>query len=471
MALQNHPALYTGGNVTIDQRPHVALYNQLMQRKQARDDAFDEYIRSLNKNINSAGMRNQEREVFDTKLADWQKFGMENKDAIRRRQGGADIEFQKRYQDILNTVQESKTEEEKKKPFVEIWLDPAKRDRINEEEALNSIQQHDAPLYRKNKDGVWERNPDRRSLDYERIAYNPKPFEQDKYFKQFEDVKKMDLPPVVTKDPKTMTQTSVTTSIFDKEAKDIVATRAVTDYVQNKSFKQVIDGLDPKEYNDFFKKNYGHDIQTQADLAAAYTLKGLQQRSVKSEVKDDVYARQRAMEAIRQANRKALVRLRDSLEEDDVAGNNLWVDRYIATTTEEAKQNPNKRIVAIGGKRLVEDNIAVDPTLSKALERNGQSPEYITVTKDGQIRPLYLKYVEDPKTKEIKIATNSKGEKVWDETISVPISQEQVKLALGKRAAGVSQTNKEMTGQSTPPSKSTKQTKSVKIQGDLDDIE
>jgi len=118
MALQNDPRLFTGGGERVDTRPHVQLYAQLKQREQARNDAFDEYVRNLNKNINSAGLRNQERPVFEDKLRQWQEFGMQNKEFLRnpRKDGGrASMEFQNRYQDLNNLIAESKIEEEKKK--------------------------------------------------------------------------------------------------------------------------------------------------------------------------------------------------------------------------------------------------------------------------------------------------------------------------------------------------------------------
>jgi hypothetical protein len=79
MALVNDPRLYTGGSERINLQPHVALYAKLKEREQAKNEAFDEYIRNLNKNVNPAGMRNQEREVFEEKLKNWQQFGIQNR--------------------------------------------------------------------------------------------------------------------------------------------------------------------------------------------------------------------------------------------------------------------------------------------------------------------------------------------------------------------------------------------------------
>ena len=293
MALQNHPALYTGGSERFDSRPHVALYAQLMQRKQARDDAYDDYIRNLNKNINAAGLRNVDRPAFEQKLKEWQEFGMKNKEALRnprKDMGGASMQFQSGYQDLQNLIAESKGEEEKKKPLVEVMTDPAKRDRLNEDELFPKISSHDQPLFTQDqKTGQWVRDANRRSFSVSDLDFNPKPFEQDKYFKSFDDIKPSNKTQVVRKIPG-MKQEITTTAVFSPQDKDAVATRATADYMKNKSFKQVVDELDPKEYADFYKEQFGEEMQTPADLSAAYTLRGLQQKNTSQEIKDDTYA-------------------------------------------------------------------------------------------------------------------------------------------------------------------------------------
>ncbi len=425
MAIVNDPRLYSGGNAVFNANPHVALYANLLAKQSARKDAFDEYMRGLNKGINAAGVRNVDRPAFDKKLADWQQFGMQNSDAIRKRTNGADIKFMNGYQDLLNLVGESKTEEEKKKPLVDMMLDPNKVDRLNSDQVLQSIHSHDQPLYL--EDG--SRNHDRKSIDLSSVQFEPKPFEQDKYFKQFEDVKKSDLPPVVVKNPKDMTQMTTTTSVFDKDAKDLIATRAVSDYMNNKSFKNYVDKLNPSDYNDMFKQNFGHDIQNNGDLAAAYTLKGMQQKTVKSELKDDVFAREKAMQAIRNSDAKGLIALRHSIDKKDEEANNVWLDSYIDKVTEEGMSGTP--VLYSGGKGL-EHDIAIDPTLNKALEIDKQTPDRVTSTQDGKYRLIFYKYDDKGKTDEI------------DKNRTREISRDALKLALGGKSVSASQRPKEM---------------------------
>ena len=49
MALRNDPRLYTGGAVAFDSRPHLQLYANLQAREQAKNEAFDEYIRNADR--------------------------------------------------------------------------------------------------------------------------------------------------------------------------------------------------------------------------------------------------------------------------------------------------------------------------------------------------------------------------------------------------------------------------------------
>lgn len=438
MALQINPHAYTGGAERFNPLPHTQLYIQLKQREQAKNEAFDEYLRNLNKNINSAGLRNQERPVFEQKLAEWQKFGMENRDKLRnprQDKGGASLEFQNKYQDILNLVAESKMEEEKKKPLIEIATDPNKRDRLSAD-IIPDIASHDEPIYITDKNGQIIRNPDRRSFDVSKIMFDPKPFEQDKYFKSFDDVKRSDLSPTVVKNPKDMTQTITTTSVFDQGAKDLIATRAVGEYMNNKSFKATIDKLNPDEYNDVYKKNYGHDIQTPADLAAAYTLAGLQQKTVTSKLENDTFERQKQMAAINHGYRLGEKQFEHALKGADEQTQDLWLDDHIDKLTEDAKKQPSR--LYVGGGLGYE--IPLNATLAKSLAKDGNSPDKLIVTMDGKYVPIFYQRNKDG------IIMNGRGKDqfpVVDEIATVPIDRNQLKLDLGGQV-GVKQKNKEM---------------------------
>lgn len=436
--------MYSGGSAVINLLPHTQLYAQLMQHRQARNDAFDQYIRNLNTKINPEGLRNQDRPVFNDKLAEWQKFGMDHRNEIQTRKNGADVQFEQGFQRLQNLISQSKGTEEQKKPLIQMLLDPEKRDRLGDE-IIPAIHAHDQPLYAKDKNGKWAENPEWKPLDYNSVTFNPKPFDQDKYFKGLEDIKRMDMPPIVTTDPKTFTQTEVKNSVFDQDAKNLAAQRAVTEYSQNPSFKSFIDKLDPKQYNDVYKQHFGHDIQNPGDVAAAYTMKGLQQKVTTSKIDPDTFARQQAMESIRFAHEKALANYKKALTDGDKDKADLWIDNYIDNMVKDAKLQGEYKNAA--GQTVVEKDIPLDATLSKALTKQGKEPDALRITADGQFRPIYYQKGEDVKDQTTyKKPLGSNGNYAVDKVLSVPISADQVKLALGKQS-GVKQMNKEMKNQ------------------------
>src|SRR5690606_2592588 len=96
--------LYSEGAVVFDTQPFANLYNQFIARKQAKDEALDNYFRDFGKNITPAGMRNQDIPVLTSKNNEWRQFYQQNKNAIMnpRLDGGkAYSEYMSRYQDQL----------------------------------------------------------------------------------------------------------------------------------------------------------------------------------------------------------------------------------------------------------------------------------------------------------------------------------------------------------------------------------
>lgn len=111
MAIQNDPRLFTGGSVVLDSSPSVNMYNNLLLRKQAKDEAVNQYFHSLEKNLNTAGVRKQDLAGEQGGITDdinkWRQMWMENKDVIRK--GGLpQQEYMSRFQDIMRKIQQSK---------------------------------------------------------------------------------------------------------------------------------------------------------------------------------------------------------------------------------------------------------------------------------------------------------------------------------------------------------------------------
>ena len=444
MALINDQRLYTGGSERFDTRPHVQLYAQLKAKEQANKDAFDEYMRNLNIKVNPAGMRNNERRVFEDKLSKWQQYGMQNKEQLRnpRKDGGrASMEFQAGYQDLQNIIARSKGVEELKKPAVEVITDPNKYDRVNKDKLKTALQSTDQDLYIQDpKTGAWVDNPEWRGISVSDIEFNAKPFDQGKFRGLFKDIKRQEQAPTMIKDSKNMTQTVTKRAVFDEPAKDQIAEIAVTEYMSDPSTKEFIDKLDPSEYNDFFKKNYGHDIQTEGDLAAAYALKTQQEELITSELKDDLFAQRKAMAELNDAYAKGRMYMRRAWSKADKATQDTWVDGQIDGIIAKGKQGGEVVYTDENDNKRLGFKLPLDPTMAKALTRDKQEPDALRLNSDGTIQPVFL--IRDDSGKAVR---GKKGEYEINKTLSVPLTREQIRAAYS-RQFGVKQANLEMGG-------------------------
>lgn len=166
MALYTSPHLYTGGATVFNSSPYVNFAANLMAKKQAKDEALENYYQNLNKSINPAGVRTQDINGFMEKTNGLQTFWQQNKDAIKNPRldnGKAQTEYNSRFQDIQGYINQSKQEELRKKPFIDLLADPDKRERISDK-MLYDVHLHDLPLT----------DPNRKSFDITQEDFNPK---------------------------------------------------------------------------------------------------------------------------------------------------------------------------------------------------------------------------------------------------------------------------------------------------------
>lgn len=146
-------------------------------------------------------------------------------------------------------------------------------------------------------------------------------------------------------------------------------------------------------------------------------------------------------EAIRQKNRIILAGITDAyikgrqeyghaLSQADKATADLWIDDYVDKITADAKSGTQ---ILFSGGSGPEYSIKVDPVLNESLKVDGQTPDTVTVTPEGDYRLIFYKYDKD----------NNRTNEV-DQNRTRVINKEAMKLALGKKSAGVKQTNVEM---------------------------
>jgi hypothetical protein len=227
-----------------------------------------------------------------------------------------------------------------------------------------------------------------------------------------------------------------------------------------------------QRYNSTFKSLYGKDIDNPKD---AWMAKGILDNNMKAtefKESEDVFGREKAMQAIRNADEQGLIRLRKQLNPNDIELNNAWIDQYLNNRVQAAKSDAaNKRIVYTPHTSKPAYEVSGDPVLMKAFTRGKSEPDRLYITEDNKIWPIFYKYgpATDKDGKIIKnggtvVLKNSKGDPIVDEDYSKPLEMDQAKLALGYKGETKKQLARTMTGAAAMPtsqnSQKPKETKS-----------
>lgn len=178
------------------------------------------------------------------------------------------------------------------------------------------------------------------------------------------------------------------------------------------------------------------------------------------------YARDKEMAALKQKNAKELIQFKKDIDPNDKDMNDLWVTTYVDKLKNEALGRQPSPYKYASGNVAQEYDIPVDPVLGKALSVNNVEPDAFRVDKDGKFRRIFYKRYQKadamPAGKsEGDIITGGGGKAAVDETLSRPqLTQEQIELALGKRALTGKQLNKQMSNSINTGSKTTGSNKS-----------
>lgn len=172
-------------------------------------------------------------------------------------------------------------------------------------------------------------------------------------------------------------------------------------------------------------------------------------------VKDLDFARQKEMQAIKNADARGLIELKKKLDPNDTEMQNVWYQAHLDGLIKEAKENkdPKNRhhVYTTKGRSLYYYNmIKPDQFTMKAFARNGREPDRIGVTDKGEIVPIFFKY--DEKNEKITTEKNGKGSPIVDEEDSQPMSYNQALINLGYRGATKKQLASDLKGKIKSPS-------------------
>ena len=445
--LHNPEGLYSGGSVSINALPYARMAMDARERKQARQDSIDKYYQQLPNTINDKGVRDQEIPIINQYRDAIFEYGLKNKDALRNPKldnGKAQYELNKLMGQAKNVARLSQDAAKEDLEIGKLWLSKDNRWVVDDDEFIAANQRHNLPVT----------HPDFKKVDIPLILQG-RPFDQTAFRKELKDFKYSEGAPTITPHPTDKLMEVVTSNpILGEETKQSIYNFAADKFHSNRGFRKKIETQlagtgQLSELKSVFQKTFGRPIESDEDIAAAYTISQLPTSSTRAKVianKDAVMDRQMAewklKEGIRQANRRELFGMREAAKAAGEEANDLWVESYIDKLTSDAAAGSLKGYYQNkNGVRVKDDRIQLDPVLAKVLTKDGVSPDQFAVQQDGQYRPIFYKRDKDGKV------LTEKGLPVVDEIASVPMSKEQFKLVLGGKA-GVKQLNKEMKGKS-----------------------
>ncbi len=447
--------LYTGGAVVADTSPLVQLQHQYNMKQAARDEALDDYFRNLNQSINPKGVRNQDIEGLTLKQDEWQKFYLQNKQAIKnpRIDGGKALtEYQGRFNDMRNYIEKSKNAAAIAEDLAKAKLNPNLGYMFEDDEIITRIADHDKPLL----------DPTHKTVNIQELSIQPKPIDVKEWqamqksaaagLKPSEEVDKIEV------DPKTLDTITTVKKKYSNEDLAAAGNRMKSLYqldrrVRHSVDKNLLNVPNVAELNEAHKSVYGKNVETPADLLAAQTILGLQTEGTIQKRTPGSLEQKKFIEGLRQANRTALVNMRHQIKQMDKAQEGLWLGEYTQRLYDDAKSAGTAKQRLGSGAIVEEPQIPIDALSAKALARGGTEPDFIRITADGKIRPVFYKYDKDGKPIRTK-----EGWYEVDEILSQPISAETFKLNLSKHTQTAKQRAQEMGASGSGESTTTKQT-------------
>lgn len=351
MAINTNPKMYSGGAVVFNTQPNVNVYAQLLAKRQAKIDALDEYDKQRINHINPTGVRDNDREGFDQRVAQIQQFYQGNKDKIRKGGTPESYAYEKMFRDVGSYVNQSKERTAKQDAAMKLYQDRLKQDGRVPDDFISELHENDSPIDAiTGIDPVTGKPRKTQSLDLTKWLSQPKPFNQQTYLKSFSDIKRTAGTPTylpVQGNPLKLTETIDET--FDNGAKAVIAARAADKYQNSFSFAEqvkaeVADPIVRKKLADTFKQEFGTDPIQPEDYATAFTMELLQPKISKSKAVDNKEAimkqqQTNALERQRIGHQNSLenIRIAAGLRGNDPETINRNVDGIIATHIANSK--------------------------------------------------------------------------------------------------------------------------------------
>jgi len=286
MALQNPSNLYTAGAVSLNPMPYVNIINQARAKKQAREDAIDQYYRKLPDTLNDKGVRDQDRPVIENYRNKIYEYGIKNKDLLRKGDGASQLEMEKLFREANAAAERSRNLGKRALERGKMYLSKENRWVVDDDEYMAAEDMESKPI----------NDPAHREMDMPALLAN-KPFDESEFGKEIKGKIKYGTKAVRQTDP-TNPLYDIVSEVpnIDPKTAEQIYSFASEKVNGNKRFEKFIKNKTPEqlaELNKISEKVFGHPIRedfAEEDAAAAYTVLQIPVTSSKEKSQQDIGA-------------------------------------------------------------------------------------------------------------------------------------------------------------------------------------
>jgi len=283
MAIHNPSDLYTFGDVKINTQPSVNMYAQLLQKKQAREDALDAYERNRMSRINDKGMRDIDREVLDKSLGETMAYHSANKNAIRKGNTPEAYNYEKMWRTNNDIVSESRDRSARSDAAMKYRDNLLKMGRNVPDEFWHDYKAHELAIGGKMYDSETGKDIESKSIDLTKYLQQQTPkYDQKKSMDLLKGIKLNDLPvryEAIQGQPDLRNE--IHEKKLDAQGLDAISHIAKTEYDNDGGFAAIVqnkvaDPLQRGELEKVFQKHFNTNPQGYSDYAIAEKLSQIQ---------------------------------------------------------------------------------------------------------------------------------------------------------------------------------------------------
>ena len=266
--------------------PYVNIINQARAKKQAREDAIDQYYRKLPDTLNDKGVRDQDRPAIENYRNKIYEYGIKNKDLLRKGDGASQLEMEKLFREANAAAERSRNLGKRALERGKMYLSKENRWVVDDDEYMAAEDMESKPI----------NDPAHREMDMPALLAN-KPFDESEFGKEIKGKIKYGTKAVRQTDP-TNPLYDIVSEVpnIDPKTAEQIYSFASEKVNGNKRFEKFIKNKTPEqltELNRVSMKVFGHPIRedfAEEDAAAAYTVLQIPITSSKEKSQQDIGA-------------------------------------------------------------------------------------------------------------------------------------------------------------------------------------